>query len=124
MLAFLFLAIVVPSKVVDLTFGQMTNTSVNITWRKPKDNDGFSGSLTYTVKWYRCINKSKCGAIDMGKNTTNLNTTYLNVSSLTLYKTYKFKVFSIRSILQNVPDNKWKFAENAFTLKGLYHELP
>ena len=104
----------------DLKLEQLTNTSVNITWRKPKD-DGFNGSLTYTVKWYHCINESKCDAIDIGGNITNLNTTYVDVPSLTLYKTYKFKVFSITSILQNVPDNKWKFAENKYTLKGLYH---
>jgi hypothetical protein len=70
------------------------------------------------VEWYRCINKSKCDAIE--KNATSA--TYATVSSLTLHKTYKLKVFSISSVLQNVSDDKWKFAEINFTLTGLYHD--
>ncbi|CAB4021380.1 Ephrin type-B receptor 1, partial [Paramuricea clavata] len=112
---------VVPSKVVDLKLEQLTNTSVNITWRKPKDNDGFNGSLTYTVMWYPCINESKCDTIDIGKNATNLAN--IIVPNLTLYETYKFKVFSIGSILQNVSDDKWKFAEKNFTLKAVVNKV-
>ena len=120
MLTFSF-SLAVPLGVQKLKIRSRSNTSVQITWDKPQNDDGFNGSFTYTVECYRCTNNNKPRCDIFEKNATyfpartDLETTRVIISNLTFNGTYKFKVYSM-SGLKNVSYNKWKFEQETFTL--------
>lgn len=95
-----------------------SRTSANITWSEPNDKDGFKGLLTYTVKYYRCPNKSQCDITNATFHTakTNLKTTNAVISNLKFNEMYKFRVYSMRS-LKNV--TKWNFENKTYIHTGL-----
>ena len=123
MLTFSF-SLAVPSAVQKLKIQSRSNTSVQITWDKPQNDDGFNGSFAYTVECYRCASNSKSQCDIFVKNAIyfpariDLEITHVLISNLKFNETYKFKVYSMSS-LKNVSHNKWKFEQETFTLTGL-----